>query len=434
MALSGAPFHQTLVDMLLKQGFRTPSAVQACAWPAAMAGFDVLAVALTGSGKTLGYLLPALTRCHEILAQPKSKGRPRCLVMAPTRELVLQIAGEAAKYGNALGIRTVAVYGGAAKWEQAQQLQAGCEVVVATPGRLMDLQNLHDRVPGGGDEAGESGYPPATSLATCGMLVLDEADRMLDMGFEHDIRAIVKTMPKRRLVSLFTATWPAAVQRVASDLLARSHVKISIGTSGERLSANAAVSQIVHVVSPEEKWGAFVRLLVPFRSGGELASKRVLIFANTRADVAAIGAYCQKKQFAAETLSRDREQADRDKVIRQFRSGHVRMLIATDVAARGLDIQGIERVINFDFPAGGAEDYIHRIGRTGRAGAKGQADTLFTLQTDSKAAVELVRILRDAQQPVPTELAVIVRKKAKKEAKGEAEAAQKKASSKRKRV
>lgn len=270
------------------------------------------------------------------------------------------------------------------------------------------------------------------------------------MGFEHDIRQIVKTMPKRRHVSLFTATWPAAVQRVASDLLSREHVKISIGASGEKLSANKAVTQLVHVVSPEDKcggsprvspaliflppffasmlipplcpyrWGAFVRLLIPFRAGGELARKRVLVFANTRADVAAIGEYCQSKQFPAETLSRDREQADREEVVRRFRSGHVRLLIATDVAARGLDIVGIERVINFDYPAGGAEDYIHRIGRTGRAGATGQADTLFTPATDAKAAVELVRILKDAGQRVPAELAAIAKRKAKARAKAEA--------------
>jgi len=394
--------------------------VQACAWPAAMAGFDVLAVASTGSGKTLGYLLPALTRCYEGLSRSAGKGKPRCLVMAPTRELVLQIKGEATKYGSALDCRTVAVYGGVPKWEQALELQGGCELIVATPGRLMDLQNLHMRDDGSGSGSTQGGFPPATSLAQCGILILDEADRMLDMGFEHDIREIVKTMPKRRHVSLFTATWPAAVQRVASALLAKSHVKISIGCSGERLQANKAVTQIIHVVSPEDKWGTFVRLLVPFRAGGELASKRVLVFANTRADVAAIGEYCQKKQFAADTLSRDREQAERDDVIRRFRSGRLRMLIATDVAARGLDINGIERVINFDYPSAGAEDYIHRIGRTGRAGATGQADTLFTPATDSKATVELVRILRDAGQQVPAELAMMAKKKAKAKAKAEA--------------
>ena len=175
LTFAGAPFAKPLVNMLVKQGFRTPSAVQACAWPAAMAGFDLLAVANTGSGKTLGYLLPALTRCHNASTQPANRGNPRCLVMAPTRELVLQITDEAAKYGSAVGCRTVAVYGGAPKWKQAEELKGGCDVVVATPGRLMDLQNLHGReVP---SSSGRPSFPPATSLAQCGMLVLDEADR-----------------------------------------------------------------------------------------------------------------------------------------------------------------------------------------------------------------------------------------------------------------
>jgi len=190
-ALSGAPFPPPLVKLLLTQGFRAPAAVQAASWPLAMMGRDVLAVAKTGAGKTLGYLLPALTRCHESLARSAGKpsaGKPRCLVMAPTRELVLQIKGQAVKYGASLGCRAVAVYGGTPKWEQAAELEAGCELVVATPGRLLDFLGIYGSKGQGGPAAGESAprkHAPATSLAHCTLLVLDEADAMLELGHEQ---------------------------------------------------------------------------------------------------------------------------------------------------------------------------------------------------------------------------------------------------------
>ena len=191
--LAAAPFPKPLVELLMKQGFDTPSAVQAASWPLAMAGRDVLAVAKTGSGKTLGYLLPALARCSEGWA--KAEGKPMCLVMAPTRELALQIKGEATKFGAPLRCRAVAVYGGAPKWAQTQELQRGCEIVIATPGRMMDMLDLHGTSYGGA----------STTLIHCGMLVLDEADRMLDMGFEKDIRAIVAEMRADKQTFLFTA-------------------------------------------------------------------------------------------------------------------------------------------------------------------------------------------------------------------------------------
>ena len=397
--LAAAPFPKPLVDLLTKQGFSKPSAVQGATWPLAMAGRDVLAVAKTGSGKTLGFLLPALSRCHA--GRGQSNGKPMCLVMAPTRELALQIQGEAKKFGASIGCRSVAVYGGAPKWSQASELQRGCEIVIATPGRMMDMLDLH----------GTSWSGPSTSLAACEMLVLDEADRMLDMGFEKDIRTIVAEIPKGRQTFLFTATWPKAVQRVAEDLLGASQCKVTVGSGGDKLTANKNVTQNVKVVAPSEKWDAFVSLIAPFKAGGEMAGRRIIIFANTKKDVNAIGEYCWNEHFACDTLSGDRTQDQRERVIKKFQSGAVTMVIATDVAARGLDIKGIERVINYDYPPGdgGSEDYIHRIGRTGRAGATGVADTLFTY-TDSKHARELVRILTDAGQAISPELADLAQK------------------------
>ena len=429
--LSGAPFPKPLVKLLTTQGFRIPSAVQAASWPLAMNGRDVLAVAKTGAGKTLGYLLPALTRCHESLARSAGKpsaGKPRCLVMAPTRELVIQIKGVAAKYGAPLGCRAVAVYGGTPKWEQAAELQAGCEIVIATPGRLLDLLDLYSSQSGGPrpspsgggrggpDDSAPSKHGPATSLAHCTLLVLDEADAMLELGHEQDICTTVLAMPKggRRQTLLFTATWSKMIERLASELLARTHCRVTIGSSStsDHPTANRAVTQVVHVIDPSEKWAAFVKLLAPFKVGRSEASARVLVFANTRADVQGIGEHCMKHQLSSDTVSRDRTQEEREDVLRRFRSGAVHVLIATDVAARGLDVQGIKRVINFDFPsgAGGATQYIPRIGRTGRAGATGQADTLFTTAESKTVAAELARILLEAGQVVPDKLAAMARK------------------------
>ena len=395
---AAAPFPKPLVDLLMKQGFAKPSAVQAAAWPLAMTGRDVLAVAKTGSGKTLGYLLPALSRCHE--GQRQADGQPLCLVMAPTRELALQIQEEAKKFGAPLGCRSVAVYGGAPKWPQTAELKRGCAIVIATPGRMMDMLDLH----------GSSYTGAATSLAKCEMLVLDEADRMLDMGFEKDIRAIVGCMPRQRQTFLFTATWPKAVQRVAADLLSASQCKVTVGSGGDKLTANRAVTQNIMIVAPGEKWDRLTELLQPFKAGGAMHGQRVIIFANTKKDVNALGQYCWDAAFPCDTLSGDRSQSEREWVLQQFRSGAVSMVIATDVAARGLDIHGIERVINFDYPPGegGSEDYIHRIGRTGRGGKTGQADTLFTFE-NKKHARELTRILTDAGQAVPEELTVLAR-------------------------
>ena len=422
IALASAPFPQPLVDLLLKQGFSAPSAVQGASWPLAMAGRDVLAVAKTGSGKTLGYLLPALARCHA--GWEKAGGHPLCLVMSPTRELALQIQGEAVKFGAPLGCRAVAVYGGAPKWPQASALSRGCEIVIATPGRMMDMLDLHSSsnspAKGGGGKGGGKGGKgggkggggnAATSLERCQMLVLDEADRMLDMGFEKDIRAIVAGMPPDRQTFLFTATWPKAVQRVAADLLGASQCKVTVGSGGEKLTANKAVTQNVKVVTASDKWATFVELLAPYKPGGAMAGTRAIIFANTKKDVNGIGQYLWDESFPVDTLSGDRSQREREDVIRHFRSGAVTIVVATDVAARGLDINGIERVINYDYPPGdgGSEDYIHRIGRTGRAGASGVADTLFT-QADAKHAKEIVRILADAGQSVSSELLAMASK------------------------
>ena len=391
LTFASAPFSASLIKVLMSQPFSTPSAVQAAAWPLAAQGRDVLAIAKTGSGKTLGFLLPAIEKC--MAAKGAAGGYPIVLVMAPTRELVLQIKSEADKFGQPVGVRSVAVYGGAPKWAQTQALHAGAEIVCATPGRMMDMLDLH----------GVSWSGASTNLEKCSMLVLDEADRMLDMGFEKDIRAIVEPMPPHQTL-FFTATWPKAVQRVAADIMDdTTKVMVTVGSGGEKLTANKAVEQRVQVIEQRDKWAALEQLLAPYKPGGAQHGQRVILFSNTKRDVNMIGQHCWETfGECVDTISGDRSQKERERTIAAFRDGQVTMVVATDVAARGLDINGIHQVINYDFP--GPDDYIHRIGRTGRAGAKGVADTLF-VRGDAKHARELARILSDAGQLVPPALA-----------------------------
>ena len=390
LAFDDAPFPKPLVTLLNRQGFAEPSAVQGAAWPIASRGLDLLAIAKTGSGKTLAFLLPALALAAE--HKNSSRGSPLALCMSPTRELALQICAEATKFGAAVGCRAVAVYGGAPKWAQASQLQRGCELIIATPGRMLDMLDMHNK-----------GGNPVTSLASAKVLILDEADRMLDMGFEKDIRQIAECMPADRRTMLFTATWPKNVQKIAADLLKPDRVKITVGNGGDKLTANKAVTQTVKVIEAREKWTEFLKLMEEYKKDGPRHGQRVMIFCNTKKDVNGIGEHLWNEGYAADTVSGDRTQREREAVIAAFRRGSTTMVVCTDVAARGIDVQGVEAVVNYDFPRDACDDYIHRIGRTGRAGAKGVAHTLFTRQ-DGRFAKELTRILEDADQTVPDEL------------------------------
>jgi ATP-dependent RNA helicase DDX5/DBP2 len=385
-----APFPGPLVQFLQKQPFDAPSAIQGSTWPIAVEGRDIIAVAKTGSGKTLGYLMPALAKCYT--EKSAAGGAPIVLIMSPTRELAMQIQEQAFKFGQPLGIKSVAVYGGAPKNPQWNKIKQGVEIIVATPGRMMDMLDLHNN----------AGWA-ACKMDKCSMLVLDEADRMLDMGFEKDIRLIVANMPENRQTLLYTATWPKAIQRIASELLKPNKVKVTVGSGGDKLTANKSVTQRVQVVEKHEKWDAFLKIMEQYKPGEPNAGKRFIIFANTKRDVNAICKHYWDLQYNIDSVSGDRTQRDREKTIRQFRSGQVTGIVATDVAARGLDIQGVEHVINYDFPRDAADDYIHRIGRTGRAGATGMADTLFT-RDDARFGNELIRILTDAGQVVPEEM------------------------------
>ncbi|XP_014513276.1 DEAD-box ATP-dependent RNA helicase 46 [Vigna radiata var. radiata] len=356
-------------------GFSAPTPIQAQSWPIALQSRDIVAIAKTGSGKTLGYLIPAfvhLKRCGN-----NSKMGPTALVLSPTRELATQIQDEAVKFGKSSRISCACLYGGAPKGPQLRDIDRGADIVVATPGRLNDILEMR-----------------RISLHQVSYLVLDEADRMLDMGFEPQIRKIVNEVPNRRQTLMFTATWPKEVRKIAADLLVKP-VQVNIGNVDE-LVANKSITQHVEVLPLMEKQRRLEHILRSQDQGS-----KIIIFCSTKKMCDQL-ARTLTRQFGAAAIHGDKSQAERDHVLSQFRTGRSPVLVATDVAARGLDIKDIRVVVNYDFPTG-VEDYVHRIGRTGRAGATGLAYTFFGDQ-DAKYATDLIKVLEGANQKVPPEL------------------------------
>uniref|UniRef100_A0A804MZA3 RNA helicase n=1 Tax=Zea mays TaxID=4577 RepID=A0A804MZA3_MAIZE len=375
MTFQSTCFPSDILREVLQAGFSAPTPIQAQSWPIAMKGRDIVAVAKTGSGKTLGYLLPGfilLKRLHH-----NSREGPTVLVLSPTRELATQIQDEAIKFGRSSRISSTCLYGGAPKGPQLRELERGADVVVATPGRLNDILEMNK-----------------VSLRQVSYLVLDEADRMLDMGFEPQIRKIVKQIPPRRQTLMYTATWPKEVRKIASDLL-NNPVQVNIGNT-DQLVANKSITQHVEVIPHMEKSRRLDQILRSQDPGS-----KIIIFCSTKRMCDQL-ARNLSRQYGASAIHGDKSQAERDSVLNDFRSGRCPVLVATDVAARGLDIKDIRIVVNYDFPTG-VEDYVHRIGRTGRAGATGSAYTFFGDQ-DSKYASELVKILEGANQSVPPQL------------------------------
>ncbi|XP_057993293.1 DEAD-box ATP-dependent RNA helicase 46 isoform X2 [Hevea brasiliensis] len=356
-------------------GFSAPTPIQAQSWPIALQSRDIVAIAKTGSGKTLGYLIPGfmhLRRCRN-----DAQLGPTVLVLSPTRELATQIQDEAVKFGKSSRISCTCLYGGAPKGPQLKELDRGADIVVATPGRLNDILEMR-----------------RISLSQVSYLVLDEADRMLDMGFEPQIRKIVKEVPARRQTLMYTATWPKEVRKIAADLLVNP-VQVNIGNVDE-LVANKSITQYIEVLAPMEKHRRLEQILRSQEPGS-----KIIIFCSTKKMCDQL-ARNLTRQFGAAAIHGDKSQGERDYVLNQFRTGRSPVLVATDVAARGLDIKDIRVVINYDFPTG-VEDYVHRIGRTGRAGATGVAYTFFGDQ-DSKYASDLIKVLEGANQRVPSEI------------------------------
>ena len=373
-----------VLSEVLKQGFNSPTPIQAQGWPMALLGRDMIGISATGSGKTLAFLLPAMIHIN---AQPyleKGDG-PVVLVLAPTRELAMQIKEECDKFGASSEIKNTVIYGGVPKRQQEYDLRRGVEIVIATPGRLIDhLEN------------------GTTNLKRVTYLVLDEADRMLDMGFEPQMRKIVSQIRPDRQTLMWSATWPKEVQSLAKDFLKDAY-EVHVGSL--ELRANVNITQMIEVMPDDQKYSRLLSHLERFTKAHEKA--RSLIFVQTKKGADQLAKSLNREDYRCAAIHGDRTQADRDRSLKDFKSGYANTLVATDVAARGLDIKGVDLVINFDMP-GTIEDYVHRIGRTGRAGEKGESVSFMT-SSESRLAKELVVILKEANQAVPQELQDMVR-------------------------
>ncbi|CAI5533545.1 unnamed protein product [Closterium sp. Naga37s-1] len=374
-----ASFPDYVLVEVQRAGFTEPTPIQAQGWPMALKGRDLIGLAETGSGKTLAYLLPAIVHVN---AQPylAPGDGPIVLVIAPTRELAVQIQEECTKFGASSKIKSTCVYGGAPKGPQIRDLNQGVEIVIATPGRLIDM--LESRV---------------TNLRRVTYLVLDEADRMLDMGFEPQIRKIVSQIRPDRQTLYWSATWPREVETLARQFLVDAY-KVVIGST--ELKANHSITQVVEIMTDHEKYPRLLKLLEQVMDGS-----RILVFMDTKRVCDQVTRQLRMDGWPALSIHGDKSQAERDWVLSEFKTGKKPIMIATDVVARGLDVKDIKCVINYDFPST-CEDYVHRIGRTGRAGATGFSFSFFTA-ANARLAKDLIKILTEANQVVPPALAAL---------------------------
>lgn len=367
----------SIMKDIIFHDYSTPTPIQAQAMPVALSGRDLLGCAETGSGKTAAFSIPMIQHC---LAQPPIRhgDGPLALVLAPTRELAQQIEKEVKAFSRSLeSFRTAIVVGGTNIAEQRSELRAGVEIVVATPGRFIDhLQQGN------------------SSLSRISFVVLDEADRMLDMGFEPQIREVMRNLPKRHQTLLFSATMPEEIEALAQEYLNKP-VQVKVGKVS---SPTANVSQVLEKVTEEEKTDRLMALLVEEssqaeKSGQPLPLTIVFVERKTRCDEVSDALVAQGLHAVA--LHGGRSQVEREAALREFRSGSTNILVATDVASRGLDVTGVSHVVNLDLPKA-MEDYVHRIGRTGRAGTSGRATSFYT-ERDMFLVAHIRKAIADAE-------------------------------------
>lgn len=387
--------------------FTAPTPIQAATWPYTLSGYDCIGVAETGSGKTLAFSVPAIRHIASLKKSSKGSSGVKVVVVSPTRELAMQIYETMEKFSKAAKLTAVCIYGGVPKDEQRQKLKRA-DIIVATPGRLQDLI----------DEG-------CADLSKVSYLVLDEADRMLDKGFEDAIRRILSVTPTAsRQTLMFTATWPTSVRELAATFM-KTPVKITIGDRDD-LRANIRIKQTIEVIDQRAKEQRLLSLLRQHQSGAQ-KDDRILVFCLYKKEATRVEMFLRSQGCRVAGIHGDLSQAQRTQALGQFKDGSCPLLIATDVAARGLDIPKVKLVINVTFPLT-IEDYVHRIGRTGRAGADGMAYTFFT-EHDKVCGVQpsdivlydfvflctvanraqshsgaLVNVLKAAGQPVPESL------------------------------
>jgi ATP-dependent RNA helicase RhlE len=372
MSFSDLGLLPELLRAVADKGYDTPSPIQIQAIPAVLAGRDVLAGAQTGTGKTAGFVLPILQRLTAEQVHGTQRA-PRALVLTPTRELAAQVSQSASDYGKYLPLRTYQVFGGVSINPQISALRSGCDILVATPGRLLDLAQQR-----------------AVDLSKIQVLVLDEADRMLDMGFITDIRRIIKLLPQQRQNLLFSATYSDDIRGLAERLL---HNPLAVQVA-PRNAPIELVEQRAYRVAKEQKRHLLVHLIQ------EGQWRQVLIFTRTKHGANRLTQQLEGAGIQAAAIHGNKSQAARVKALDMFKRGQVTCLVATEVAARGLDIKELPQVVNYELP-NVPEDYVHRIGRTGRAGAAGEAVSLVS-SDESGLLRDIERVLRRSIPTLPT--------------------------------
>ncbi|MBT4838886.1 MAG: DEAD/DEAH box helicase, partial [Methylococcales bacterium] len=366
-----------ILQAITEQGYETPTPIQEKAIPAVIDGRDLMAAAQTGTGKTAGFTLPILEKLSQ--GHRANANQARCLILTPTRELAAQIGESVTNYGKHLPLKSTVVFGGVKINPQMMKLCKGVDILVATPGRLLDLYHQN-----------------AVRFKTLEVLVLDEADRMLDMGFIHDIRKILGLLPKQRQNLMFSATFSDEVRKLARGMI-NNPVEISVTP---RNTASTTVKQWICPVDKKQKSVLLTHLIK------ENKWDQVLVFTKTKHGANKLTRHLELENIKAAAIHGNKSQSARTKALANFKNGSIKILVATDIAARGLDIDQLPQVVNFDLP-NVAEDYIHRIGRTGRAGCNGHAVSLvcadeFKLLSDIERLIKqlLSRKIVDGFEPV----------------------------------
>ena len=364
---------EPILRALREEGYTTPTPIQAQAIPQVLDGHDLLGVAQTGTGKTAAFSVPILQILHQTAqVSRQAPSHIRCLVLTPTRELAIQIGESFASYGRHLKLRSTVIFGGVNQHSQVQALKRGVEVLIATPGRLLDLMN--------------QGF---VDLRHLDVFVLDEADRMLDMGFIHDIKRILPKLPAKRQTLFFSATMPGQIQELADGLLRPNPVKVAVTPVS---STADTVTQSVYLVEKNDKPALLEHLLT------DKNIRRVLVFTRTKHGADRVVKTLAKANIPAEAIHGNKSQNHRQRALSNFKAGSTRVLVATDIAARGIDVDELTHVINYELP-NEPETYVHRIGRTGRAGADGTA--LSFVEDEERA------YLQDIQKLIRRQLDVV---------------------------
>ncbi len=353
-----------LVRAVTKQGYSTPTPIQRQAIPVILEGSDIMGLAQTGSGKTAGFTLPLLQLLYKKV-QDNNRRPVRALILTPTRELAAQVCENVKFYGKYLPLKSTAIFGGVNIKPQIAKLRHGVDILVATPGRLLDHVNQK-----------------TLDLSQVEILVLDEADRMLDMGFIHDVRKILKLLPRERQNLLFSATFSNGIKKLADSLL-NSPIMIQVTRSN---TSPEQVEQLIHPVDRERKSELLSHLIASHNW------RQVLVFTRTKHGANRLTQKLEKDGISATAIHGNKSQGARTRALASFKNGSVRVLVATDIAARGLDIDQLPHVVNFELP-NVPEDYVHRIGRTGRAGREGKAISLVCID-EQKLLQEIKRLIK----------------------------------------